>query len=43
MRKIIIRRSFLLVAMIMGLSTTGCIKETYDMNRLSHFISVSIL
>ena len=35
MRKIILRRSFLLVTMIMGLSTAGCIKETYDMNRLS--------
>jgi hypothetical protein len=30
-----IRRTFLPFIMIMVLTTTGCIKETYDMNRLS--------
>jgi hypothetical protein len=35
MRKIMIRRSFLFISVIMVLSTTGCIKETYDMKKLS--------
>ncbi|MCX6253203.1 MAG: hypothetical protein NTV31_01855 [Bacteroidia bacterium] len=35
MRKIRIRRSFLYISVVMVLSTTGCIKETYDMNKLS--------
>jgi hypothetical protein len=35
MRKIMIRRSFLVFYIIMFISTTGCIKETYDMNMLS--------
>jgi hypothetical protein len=30
-----IRRSFLFILIIMVLSTTGCIKETYDMKKLS--------
>ena len=30
-----IRRAFLFLSMILVLSTTGCIKETYDMNKLS--------
>ena len=30
-----IKRSFLLFSMILGLSATGCIKETYDMTRRS--------
>ena len=35
MRKKMIKRFFLLVAMIAVLSVTGCIKETYNMNMLS--------
>ena len=30
-----VKRSFLFLTIIFGLLTTGCIKETYDMNRLS--------
>ena len=30
-----IRRSFIFVSMIMVISTTGCVKETYDMNTLA--------
>lgn len=35
MRKIMIKRSFLLIALIMVLSGTSCVKETYNMNMLS--------
>lgn len=41
MRKIMIGRSFLFISMIMVLSTTGCIKETYNMNKLSKEIQLS--
>jgi hypothetical protein len=35
MRKIMIRRSFLLLSVILVLFNTGCVKETYNMNMLS--------
>ena len=35
MRKIMLKRSFLLISMIMVLSTSSCIKETYNMKMLS--------
>jgi hypothetical protein len=41
MRKKMKRKSFLLVSMIMVLSTTGCIKETYDMSMLSKKMHLS--
>jgi hypothetical protein len=35
MRKIMIKRAFLFILMILALSITGCIKGTYNMNMLS--------
>jgi hypothetical protein len=41
MRKIMRRRTILLLSMTLVLSTTGCIKETYDMNTLSKEVHLS--
>ena len=36
-----IRKSVLLISMIIVLSTTGCVKETYDMKMLSKQMHLS--
>jgi hypothetical protein len=41
MRKIMIRRIFLLLSMTLVISATSCIKETYDMNKLSEDMHLS--
>jgi hypothetical protein len=41
MKKIMIKRSFLLISIIMVLSVSGCIKETYNMKMLSKKVHLS--
>jgi len=41
MRNIMLKRSVWFISVVMVLSTAGCIKETYDMNKLSKKIQLS--
>jgi hypothetical protein len=41
MRSVMIKRSVWFISLVMVLSTSGCIKETYDMNKLSKRIQLS--
>jgi hypothetical protein len=36
-----LKRSFIFISLIIFLSTVGCVKETFDMNKLSHNIQFS--